>query len=185
MEVWGGATFDVAMRFLNENPWDRLEQIRKAMPNVLLQMLIRGANAVGYTAYPDNLVEKFIEVSAEKGIDVLKVLKAACVNPLLHYNMEAGLLRVGDAADFILVEDLINFKVIQTYIDGLLVAEKGKSLIHADKSEVINQFNCDELTAAAFSYKHSGEKHIFVIEALEGQLITNKLTVKPKITNNE
>ncbi len=73
MEVWGGATFDVAMRFLNESPWDRLEEMRKAMPNVLLQMLIRGANAVGYTAYPDNLVEKFIEVSAEKGIDVFRI----------------------------------------------------------------------------------------------------------------
>lgn len=73
MEVWGGATFDVAMRFLNECPWDRLEEMRKAMPNVLLQMLIRGANAVGYTAYPDNLIEKFIEVSAEKGIDVFRI----------------------------------------------------------------------------------------------------------------
>ncbi|SNR29976.1 pyruvate carboxylase [Flavobacterium sp. ov086] len=73
MEVWGGATFDVAMRFLNESPWDRLEQMRKAMPNVLLQMLLRGSNGVGYTAYPDNLVEKFIEVSAQKGIDVFRI----------------------------------------------------------------------------------------------------------------
>ncbi len=73
MEVWGGATFDVAMRFLHESPWERLELLRNAMPNVLLQMLIRGANAVGYTAYPDNLVEKFIEVSAEKGIDVFRI----------------------------------------------------------------------------------------------------------------
>ncbi|OUL61980.1 pyruvate carboxylase [Flavobacterium sp. AJR] len=73
MEVWGGATFDVAMRFLNECPWSRLEQMRKAMPNVLLQMLIRGSNGVGYTAYPDNLVEKFIEVSAQKGIDVFRI----------------------------------------------------------------------------------------------------------------
>ncbi len=73
MEVWGGATFDVAMRFLNESPWERLELLRKAMPNVLLQMLIRGANAVGYTAYPDNVVEKFIEVSAIKGVDVFRI----------------------------------------------------------------------------------------------------------------
>jgi pyruvate carboxylase len=73
MEVWGGATFDVAMRFLNESPWERLELLRKAMPNVLLQMLIRGANAVGYTAYPDNVVEKFIEVSAAKGVDVFRI----------------------------------------------------------------------------------------------------------------
>jgi pyruvate carboxylase len=57
MEVWGGATFDVAMRFLNEDPWDRLRKFRAAMPNTLLQMLIRSSNAVGYTAYPDNLVE--------------------------------------------------------------------------------------------------------------------------------
>ena len=73
MEVWGGATFDVSMRFLHECPWERLELFRKAMPNVLLQMLIRGSNAVGYTAYPDNLVEKFIERSSEKGIDVFRI----------------------------------------------------------------------------------------------------------------
>ena len=73
MEVWGGATFDVSMRFLQECPWERLEKLREAMPNTLLQMLIRGANAVGYTAYPDNLVEKFIEVSTQKGIDVFRI----------------------------------------------------------------------------------------------------------------
>jgi pyruvate carboxylase len=73
MEVWGGATFDVAMRFLYESPWKRLEQFREAMPNMLLQMLLRGSNAVGYTAYPDNLVESFIEESAKKGIDVFRI----------------------------------------------------------------------------------------------------------------
>lgn len=73
MEVWGGATFDVALRFLKECPWERLKLLRKAMPNTLLQMLLRGSNAVGYTAYPDNLVEKFIEKAAETGIDVFRV----------------------------------------------------------------------------------------------------------------
>lgn len=73
MEVWGGATFDVAMRFLKEDPWDRLAQFREAMPNVLLQMLLRGSNAVGYTAYPDNLIEAFIEQAAETGIDVFRI----------------------------------------------------------------------------------------------------------------
>ncbi len=73
MEVWGGATFDVSMRFLHESPWDRLAAFRKAMPNMLLQMLIRGSNAVGYNAYPDNLIEKFIEKSAETGIDVFRI----------------------------------------------------------------------------------------------------------------
>ncbi|TXD48036.1 pyruvate carboxylase [Polaribacter sp. IC073] len=73
MEVWGGATFDVCMRFLQENPWERLQLLRKAMPNVLLQMLIRGSNGVGYTAYPDNLIEKFVEQSWEHGVDIFRI----------------------------------------------------------------------------------------------------------------
>lgn len=73
MEVWGGATFDVAMRFLYESPWKRLEALREAMPNMLLQMLFRGSNAVGYSAYPDNLIEKFVEKSWETGIDVFRI----------------------------------------------------------------------------------------------------------------
>jgi len=73
MEVWGGATFDVCMRFLQENPWERLRLLRKAMPNVLLQMLIRGSNGVGYTAYSDNLIEKFVEQSWENGVDVFRI----------------------------------------------------------------------------------------------------------------
>jgi pyruvate carboxylase len=71
--MWGGATFDVCMRFLNENPWQRLEQLRKAIPNILFQMLIRGSNAVGYKAYPDNLISKFISTSWEAGIDLFRV----------------------------------------------------------------------------------------------------------------
>ncbi|KQC29556.1 pyruvate carboxylase [Flagellimonas eckloniae] len=73
MEVWGGATFDVCLRFLKENPWERLASLRKAMPNLLLQMLIRGSNGVGYTAYPDNLIEKFVEQSWETGVDVFRI----------------------------------------------------------------------------------------------------------------
>lgn len=73
MEVWGGATFDVSMRFLYESPWKRLEALREAMPNMLLQMLFRGSNAVGYSAYPDNLIEKFVEQSWQSGIDVFRI----------------------------------------------------------------------------------------------------------------
>ena len=73
MEVWGGATFDVCMRFLNEDPWTRLQLLRKAIPNILLQMLLRGSNGVGYKAYPDNLIEKFVEKSWENGIDVFRI----------------------------------------------------------------------------------------------------------------
>jgi pyruvate carboxylase len=73
MEMWGGATFDVCMRFLTENPWHRLRDLREAMPNVLFQMLLRGSNAVGYTAYPDNLVERFIIESSENGMDIFRI----------------------------------------------------------------------------------------------------------------
>lgn len=73
MEVWGGATFDVCMRFLHEDPWERLAIFREKMPNILLQMLLRGSNAVGYKAYPDNLIQKFIVEAAETGIDVFRI----------------------------------------------------------------------------------------------------------------
>lgn len=72
-EMWGGATFDVSMRFLNENPWDRLKKMRAVAPNTLMQMLFRGSNGVGYKAYPDNLIERFIEKSAENGMDVFRI----------------------------------------------------------------------------------------------------------------
>jgi len=73
MEVWGGATFDVCLRFLQENPWERLQLLREKMPNVLLQMLIRGSNGVGYTAYSDNLIAKFVEESWENGVDLFRI----------------------------------------------------------------------------------------------------------------
>ncbi len=73
LEMWGGATFDVALRFLHECPWERLRLLREKIPNILFQMLFRGANAVGYKAYPDNIIEKFIIESAEQGIDVFRI----------------------------------------------------------------------------------------------------------------
>ena len=72
-ECWGGATFDVAYRFLDESPWDRLQQFRIKAPNILLQMLLRGANAVGYTSYPDNVVKEFIHLAAKNGVDVFRI----------------------------------------------------------------------------------------------------------------
>jgi len=73
LEMWGGATFDVAFRFLKEDPWERLATLREKIPNVLFQMLVRGANAVGYKNYPDNVIRKFIKESAEAGIDVFRI----------------------------------------------------------------------------------------------------------------
>ncbi|MDM5198732.1 pyruvate carboxylase [Fictibacillus enclensis] len=73
MEMWGGATFDVAYRFLNEDPWERLLKLRERVPNILFQMLLRASNAVGYKNYPDNVIEEFVEKSSEAGIDVFRI----------------------------------------------------------------------------------------------------------------
>ncbi len=139
--------------------------------------------------HPDSLVDGHINQlcarAVAKGIDVFKVLRAACINPVLHYKMKVGLLQVGDTADFIVVEDLVNFKVNQTYINGQLVAENGKSLIETKPCGIINQFNCAEKMVADFEILQQGEKEIFVIEALEGQLITNKLMAVPKIEDGK
>lgn len=87
-EVWGGATFDVSYRFLNEDPWERLEKIRNAMPNTLLQMLLRGANGVGYQNYPDNAIEAFIRQSAKKGIDVFRIFDSLNWLPQMEKSIE-------------------------------------------------------------------------------------------------
>ncbi len=128
--------------------------------------------------HPDSLVEGHINQlcarAVAKGIDVFKVLQAACINPVLHYNMKVGLLRTGDAADFIVVEDLKGFKVLQTYIAGSLVAENRKSKIKTEKSEIINQFDCHPITKIDLYIHRPKQQEIEVIEALDGQLITNK-----------
>ena len=76
VECWGGATFDSCLRYLNEDPWERLRKIRKAMPNTRLQMLLRGQNLLGYKHYHDDVVEKFVELSIKNGIDVLRIFDA-------------------------------------------------------------------------------------------------------------
>ncbi len=137
--------------------------------------------------HPDSLVEGHINQlcarAVAKGIDVFKILQAACINPVEHYKMDVGTLQPGDDADFIVVEDLVHFRVLQTFINGQVVASNGESLIKTERSEVINQFSCAEKIPADFALPFNGEKEIYVIEALEGQLITNKLTVLPKVEN--
>jgi adenine deaminase len=143
--------------------------------------------------HPDSLVTGHInELCARavaKGIDVFHVLKAACVNPVLHYHLPIGLLQEGDDADFIVVKDLTNFKVLETYINGLLVAKDGKTLIERVSSTIINQFDCklvsmDDLAVAEQTYP-SADGLIPVMEALDGQLITNKLTLPGTLVNGQ
>lgn len=92
-EMWGGATFDVAYRFLNEDPWIRLKKLRKLMPNTLFQMLFRGSNAVGYQNYPDNVLKEFIDVAASEGIDVFRIFDSLNWLP----QMEKSIQYVRDA----------------------------------------------------------------------------------------
>lgn len=119
-----------------------------------------------------------------KGIDLFKVLQAACVNPVNHYQLNVGLLQPGDSADFIVVKNLENFEVLATYIDGQKVAENGSSLIHTSKATVINNFNTDFKQPIDFIFPFSGQAELPVIEALDGQLITNYLSLKPKVEDN-
>ncbi|MBR5705153.1 MAG: pyruvate carboxylase [Deltaproteobacteria bacterium] len=95
LECWGGATFDVAMRFLNECPWERLQKLRRKIPNVLFQMLLRGPNAVGYANYPDNVIDRFVQLSAENGIDIFRVFDALNWTTGLRPAMEAVLKHGG------------------------------------------------------------------------------------------
>ncbi|XP_062128740.1 pyruvate carboxylase, mitochondrial-like isoform X1 [Drosophila sulfurigaster albostrigata] len=90
LENWGGATFDVALRFLHECPWERLEEMRKRIPNIPFQMLLRGANAVGYTSYPDNVVYKFCELAVQTGMDIFRVFDSLNYLPNLIIGMEAA-----------------------------------------------------------------------------------------------
>jgi adenine deaminase len=140
--------------------------------------------------HPDSLVLGHINQlcarAVAKGIDIFKILKAACVNPVLHYKLEVGLLREGDAADFIVVKDLEKFEVVKTFINGKLVAENGKSLIETKESGVINNFSCSKKEIADFEVPltthHSPST---VIEASDGQLITNRLAAEPAIINHQ
>ena len=89
VECWGGATYDSCIRFLNEDPWERLRQLRAHVPNICFQMLFRGANAVGYTNYPDNVVAGFVKHAAASGMDIFRVFDSLNYLPNLRVAMEA------------------------------------------------------------------------------------------------
>jgi adenine deaminase len=138
--------------------------------------------------HPDELVAGHINLlcsrAVKKGMNVFNVLLAACVNPVTHYKLETGLLQQHDRADFILVKNLEDFVVQQTFIAGNLVAEHGKTLISRVDEEIkLNQFNCTLKNLSDLACKAGGEYAFPVIEALDGQLITNKISARPKNEN--
>jgi len=139
--------------------------------------------------HPDSLVLGHINQlcarAVAKGVDLYKVLQAACVNPVEHYKLDVGLLKIGDPADFILVKDLKEFNVISTYINGEIVAEGGTSLVSSPESLVINRFNCKPRLSSELKMAFNNEKSIPVIEALDGQLITNRMDLPPKVVDGK
>jgi adenine deaminase len=143
--------------------------------------------------HPDSLVAGHLNQlcarAIAKGHDIFNVVRAACVNPVLHYDLNIGMLRKGDPADFIVANDLTHFIIHQTYIDGELVAEDGKSFIQSVNTTPINQFDCKEITIEELAIKKenypSADGKIPVIEALDGQLITNRLELPGKENNGE
>ncbi len=139
--------------------------------------------------HPDSLVLGHINQlcarAIAKGHSLWNVLKAASINPVKHYGIKMGLLNVGDPADAVIVNDLVHFEAIQTYIDGQLVASEGKTLIESTPAKLINHFECAPKTAEDFVLPAQHPNDLIpVIEVLDGQLITNKLMLKGKLENS-
>ncbi|MGO4292845.1 adenine deaminase [Chitinophaga sp. RAB17] len=141
--------------------------------------------------HPDNLEEGHINLLVKRslayGIDLFKVLLAACINPVLHYKLDNGLLKENDPADFIIVDDLQNFNILATYIRGIKVAENGHTLIDSIPSTPVNNFVCAPVKADDFRIPVSDSNatafQAKVIEALDGQLITNAITAALPVSN--
>ncbi|TVR76448.1 MAG: pyruvate carboxylase [Chitinophagaceae bacterium] len=209
MEVWGGATFDVALRFLHECPWKRLQSFREAMPNLLLQMLIRSSNAVGYTAYPDNLVEKFIEKSWENGIDIFRIFDSLnwieplkksikAVNERTEGLAEACICYTGDISN----PELKKY-TLQYYVDlakqledsgahilgikdmaGLLKPYAAEILIDALKKEIsipIHLHTHDTSSIQSATYLKAIEKGVDVVDVAIGSM--SGLTSQPNFNS--
>ncbi|MBK7762696.1 MAG: adenine deaminase [Bacteroidetes bacterium] len=140
--------------------------------------------------HPDELllhhINQHVKRAIAKGIDVFTVLQAACINPVLHYKLPVGLLQVHDAADFIVVNNLQEFEILQTVIDGITVFDNNICHIHSVHEEPINHFQCSEKSLTDFVIPAAEKSHLIrVIEALEGQLITRTQIIQAKIENQE
>jgi adenine deaminase len=136
--------------------------------------------------HPGDLVKghinDLVKRALDHGIDVMKVLRVACVNPVLHYKLDVGLLHKGDSADFILVDSLDNLDILKTFINGEVVAEEGRSFISRGTSEIVNNFSVGKKKFEDFVLPYK-EGNVNVIETIDHQLITNRLIVTPKIEN--
>ncbi|HEX6963833.1 MAG TPA: adenine deaminase [Lacipirellula sp.] len=139
--------------------------------------------------HPDELltghINTLVRRAVERGIDVFDALQAACVNPVEHYGLDVGLLRVGDPADFIEVDSLTGFDVRRTWINGRVVAKEGATLISRVEPAVVNKFVVTHVRPEQFAVAAPSGKKLQVIEALDGQLITNRLQFEPKVLDDQ
>lgn len=156
LEMWGGATYDVAMRFLTEDPWERLERLRKQVPNILFQMLLRGSNAVGYTNYPDNVVQEFTVKAAEAGIDVFRIFDSLNWTKGMMIAMDAVRERTGAVCEAAMcyTGDILDPKrdkyPLQYYVDLAKELEKMGAHILAikDMAGLLKPFAAEKLVKA-------------------------------------
>ena len=136
--------------------------------------------------HPDGLVQghinELVKMALSTGLDIMKVLKAACMNPVFHYHLDVGLLRRSDDADFLIIDNLKDFRVLKTYIRGDMVAEEGVSHIPRITPKVVNNFTIRKKSVSDFALP-ANKGNIRVIEVMEGQLITRKGTAVSKVTN--
>ena len=144
LECWGGATFDVSLRFLRECPWERLEMLRELVPNIPFQMLLRGANAVGYTSYPDNVVHAFCKQSVKSGMDVFRVFDSLNYVPNLLLGMEA------------------------VHAAGGVV--QGEICYTGDVLDPTSKYNLDYYLKLADEIINKGESHVLGIKDMAGLL---------------
>jgi adenine deaminase len=132
--------------------------------------------------HPDSLVDghinSLIKRALQKKIDLFKLLRVACYNPVVHYKLDVGLLRTGDKADFIIIDNPVDFNIRKTYINGQLVAENGVSKLPALRCDPINNFSVTTIGEKQLEMPHTADT-IPVIEVIDGELITNRLDVQP------
>jgi adenine deaminase len=137
--------------------------------------------------HPDSLevshINALVKRAISKGIDLFKVLRAACINPIDHYGLDVGSLRVNDPADFIVLNDIEDFKISRTFIGGRLVAEGGKTMIESVLSERVNNFSCKPISASGLKMQAADGK-IRVIDVRDGQLITDESIHDPLVRND-
>ncbi|MCX7880712.1 MAG: adenine deaminase [Ignavibacteria bacterium] len=158
----------------------------------LFPLLLKYPNDVMFCTddlHPGDLLQGHINLlirrAIERGADFFDTIRSATLNPKIHYNLPIGLLRVGDDADFIVVDDLRKFNVIETYVNGILVAKDGYPVDRGSLAKQVNKFNVQPKNVGDFLVEYNDGKKILVIEALDGELITNKLIVEPKIENGK